>query len=98
MDKVKIILSIYPPQVTATDEDSNGFGDIEYSITSGDVMGVFSIDRDNGRLWVIGYIDREMVDMFSFVVTAEDGGVCVCVCVCLSVCLSVCLCLHAVLL
>ena len=44
-----------------------------YSIVSGDVD-VFYIDRENGTVWVVREVDREITDRLTITIQAQDGG------------------------
>ncbi|XP_060644294.2 neural-cadherin-like [Anolis sagrei] len=61
--------------VTATDEDSNLNGDIEYSIQlDSDPAGQFAVDQD-GHVTVSKALDREATQAYGLIVQATDQGV-----------------------
>ena len=58
--------------VVATDEDSGAFGEVRYSIVSGNTDNAFAIDTVSGNITVSGSIDREALDMYELTVAATD--------------------------
>ena len=48
--------------------------DVKYAIEHGDRNGYFSINSTTGVLTLAKDLDREMVDDYSILVSAEDGG------------------------
>ena len=61
-------------QVNATDIDSGDLGDVTYEIISGNVGGAFAIGNETGQVWVVGEVDKEVVDQYTLTILAEDGG------------------------
>ncbi|XP_074649083.1 cadherin-23-like [Tubulanus polymorphus] len=59
--------------VTATDRDSGLNGQINYSITSRNALGLFAID-DTGNITTNATLDREKQDRYLIIVTATDKG------------------------
>ncbi|NXA34968.1 CADN protein, partial [Eudromia elegans] len=60
--------------VSATDKDSGLNGNVVYSIRSdSDPMRHFAVDHD-GRVMVVGALDREVIQKYSLVVHASDQG------------------------
>lgn len=68
-----ICIFLFHIQLQATDEDSDSFGKVTYSITSGD-SNVFYINNTSGDLFVSGFTDRETTDSYTLTVTGRDGG------------------------
>ena len=60
--------------VTATDADRGSFGDVTYSITSGNFQNSFTISSTGGVISANSPIDREMISSFSLTVQAQDQG------------------------
>ena len=58
--------------VFATDEDSGTFGEVRYSIISGNTDNAFAVDAVSGNITVSGSIDREALDMYELTVAATD--------------------------
>ena len=45
-----------------------------YEIISGNVGGAFAIGNETGQVWVVGEVDKEVVDQYTLTILAEDGG------------------------
>ena len=60
--------------LSATDADLDSFGEVRYSITSGNLDNSFSLNQESGVITVANDIDRERVTSFSLVVSARDMG------------------------
>ncbi|XP_013390955.1 cadherin-related tumor suppressor-like [Lingula anatina] len=60
--------------LSATDADSGPNGQVTYSIVSGNVGNIFSINPTNGRLSTVDSLDREQVDHYVLVIQAADQG------------------------
>ena len=58
-----------PVTVNCTDNDSGGFGEIQYSVNNDN----FAV-TDNGNLRVLNSLDYEMVEALILTVTCMDGG------------------------
>uniref|UniRef100_A0A6Q2YIM6 FAT atypical cadherin 2 n=1 Tax=Esox lucius TaxID=8010 RepID=A0A6Q2YIM6_ESOLU len=61
-------------QVTANDRDGPLNNVIHYSISSGDLLGQFSIDPHSGEIIIRAGLDREEKTHYSLTVRAADGG------------------------
>ena len=61
-------------QVTATDSDQGGNGQVRYKLHS-DAMGLFKIHKVTGAITTNAIFDREVTEELSFHVIAYDGGV-----------------------
>lgn len=61
-------------RIIATDIDSGNNGEIIYSITDGNANNAFTIDNSTGIITVNADIDREIVNMFTLTVRAQDRG------------------------
>ncbi|XP_077448676.1 protocadherin-16-like isoform X2 [Stigmatopora argus] len=62
-------------QVSATDGDRGSFGAISYELASGATSGLFTVDKESGRLCTGAVIDRDDgPGAFELTVTATDGG------------------------
>jgi len=64
----------YVFQVEATDLDIGSNANITYSISSGNLGNVFSIDEITGQIKVAGGLDRETLNTYKLLVTATDGN------------------------
>ncbi|XP_064628041.1 protocadherin Fat 4-like [Lineus longissimus] len=60
-------------EVSATDKDEGLNGEIAYQITSRNAQGLFAISQ-NGSITTAGILNREQVDKYFIIVTAEDKG------------------------
>ncbi|XP_062507613.1 protocadherin Fat 3-like [Corticium candelabrum] len=60
--------------VTARDLDLGASGLIVYSIKNGSGTGLFDIGRTNATIYLLGKLDRELVDSYTLIVTAIDHG------------------------
>ena len=60
--------------VQANDADSGTLGEVVYSIISGNIGEVFSINANNGDITVSGNIDREVLDEYMLVIAASNPG------------------------
>ena len=60
--------------VMATDDDLDSYGQVRYSIISGNFKDSFSLDQETGEIRVAKDIDRESISSFSLVVEARDMG------------------------
>ena len=60
--------------VTASDADSTSNAQLMYSIESGNVGGVFSINANSGQIKTVKLLDRETVSVYHLVVKATDQG------------------------
>ncbi|XP_073231929.1 cadherin EGF LAG seven-pass G-type receptor 1-like [Porites lutea] len=60
--------------VKATDRDVGKNSKICFTMTNGNVGNVFSINHSSGDICVAKKLDREMVEDYSLVITATDGG------------------------
>ena len=58
----------------ANDADSGVLGEVVYSIISGNIGEVFSINANNGDITVSGNIDREVLDEYMLVIAASNPG------------------------
>ena len=57
-------------QITASDDDDDSFGEIEYSLSEE----LFTIDKQTGEIFSNGKLDREARPIFNFQGLATDGG------------------------
>ena len=62
-------------RVTATDPDNFTNAEIIYSLSSQTVSSRFTIDSITGEISVSGELDREILDSYTFKVTATDKGI-----------------------
>lgn len=60
-------------RVTATDPDSAPYAEVQYSISSGDEMKLFSVDQWTGALKLQRPLDRESQTSHVVIVQASDG-------------------------
>ncbi|CAD5114116.1 DgyrCDS3263 [Dimorphilus gyrociliatus] len=60
--------------VVATDDDSDLFGSLTYSITAGNTNNVFAIHPTNGRVSLAGTLDREVTAQYVLTIKAVDGA------------------------
>ena len=60
--------------VQADDADDGLLGEVEYSISGGNIGNVFAINSTTGVISVNGDIDRELVTSFTLQVRAQDFG------------------------
>ncbi|XP_055958239.1 protocadherin Fat 4 [Patella vulgata] len=60
--------------ITASDADMGAFGEIEYSIISGNADGKFILDTITGALILKSSLDRETTDSYTIGVQAADKG------------------------
>ena len=60
--------------VQADDADSGILGEVEYSITSGNINDVFSINSTSGEITVGGDLDRELFNEYTLTITASNPG------------------------
>ena len=60
--------------INATDKDTGSNGEVEYSFTSGNDQGLFSINRLNGQIKVIKSLDYEYTPVHTLFVMAQDKG------------------------
>ncbi len=60
-------------RVTATDPDSAPYAEVQYSISSGDEMNLFSVDQWTGGLRLQRPLDRESQTSHVVIVQASDG-------------------------
>ncbi len=60
-------------RVTATDPDSAPYAEVQYSISSGDEMNLFSVDQWTGGLRLQRPLDRESRTSHVVIVQASDG-------------------------
>ena len=61
-------------QIPATDADSTTNGELRYSILSGNLGSVFSLDEETGVILVADNLDREITDSYLLTITATDQG------------------------
>ena len=61
-------------KVVARDEDSGGNGELTYSITSGNLDGIFGIGLKNGSLYLVKSLDYEKTSSHSLVIEAKDSA------------------------
>ena len=61
-------------RVLATDADQGSNGEVWYQITSGNIGGVFSVDKKTGDVFAVKPLDREKVSRYSLAIKAEDKG------------------------
>ena len=61
--------------IIATDRDFNENGRITYSIVSGDELGQFFIDPDNGNITITRPLDREYIASYDLQIQVSDNGV-----------------------
>ena len=60
--------------VSASDKDLGRNGEVEYSFTSGNDQGLFSINRLNGQIKVVKSLDYEYTPVHTLFVMAQDKG------------------------
>lgn len=60
--------------VQATDMDINSNGRISYTITGGNLDGVFGVNANSGEVYLTGYLDHEATSQYYLNITARDGG------------------------
>ena len=60
--------------VQADDADSGILGEVEYTITDGNINDVFSIGSTSGEITVGGDLDRELFNEYTLTVTASNPG------------------------
>ena len=58
-----------------TDEDAGSFGEITYTIASGNTDDAFSIDEDSGEILLANSVDYEKVQSLSLQIRCADGGI-----------------------
>ncbi|KAI5624969.1 protocadherin Fat 4-like, partial [Silurus asotus] len=58
--------------VEATDVDSHAYGQVQYTIVSGNLDGAFTIDKTHGILRTKRSLDREKIPEYRLVIKAED--------------------------
>ncbi|KAK3560427.1 hypothetical protein QTP86_008449 [Hemibagrus guttatus] len=58
--------------VVATDADSHAYGQVQYSILSGNINGAFSIDETHGVLRTKRSLDREDIPEYKIIIKAVD--------------------------
>lgn len=58
--------------VTATDADSHAYGQVQYTILSGNIDGAFTIDKTNGVLRTKRSLDREDIPQYKLIIKAVD--------------------------
>lgn len=73
VEQQSIFGSIPLVKVKATDADSGVFGNITYSIKSGNIGNPFFLSSD-GTLRLTKQLDREAIPRYDVVITATDGG------------------------
>ena len=61
-------------QIPATDADATSNSELRYSITSGNLAAVFSIDESFGLILMSDYLDREIVPFYSLGLRVVDSG------------------------
>ncbi|KAG5837527.1 hypothetical protein ANANG_G00240250 [Anguilla anguilla] len=59
-------------EVSAADADSGIYGEVRYSILSGNVDNAFSIDSDTGVLGTVKILDREKISDYNLTIRATD--------------------------
>lgn len=68
------VLNSFPYKVTATDLDVGVYGVVTYSITGGNMGGVFAINQSTGQLSTLVLINRSVL-VYTLNLMAVDGGV-----------------------
>ncbi|XP_035240204.1 protocadherin Fat 4 [Anguilla anguilla] len=59
-------------EVSAADADSGIYGEVRYSILSGNVDNAFSVDSDTGVLRTVKILDREKISDYNLTIRATD--------------------------
>ncbi|XP_041461446.1 protocadherin Fat 4-like [Lytechinus variegatus] len=60
--------------VRATDMDINSNGRVSYTITGGNLDGVFGVNSNSGEVYLTGFLDHEATSQYLLNITARDGG------------------------
>ncbi|XP_019645842.1 PREDICTED: protocadherin Fat 4-like [Branchiostoma belcheri] len=66
--------AVYTASATDPDSTADSFGQITYSITSGDTLNLFEIDSNTGQIMAKATLDREAASSHTLQLKAEDGG------------------------
>ncbi|XP_035677124.1 protocadherin Fat 4-like [Branchiostoma floridae] len=66
--------AVYTASATDPDSTADSFGQITFSITSGDSLNLFEIDSNTGEIMAKATLDREAASSHTLQLKAEDGG------------------------